>query len=142
MPFINDGFSKHPLPTHRLLLVAPTKGYHIIAQDWVLWPATCWFCVLKSNLCFCQMFVCPTNCDHVGLLGCSSTIIILILWILCVLVRTMQILPGMHLIPQKRSSSLTITIICCSCLLFPSSVSDDVLLAGIQFAFAQVFAGG
>lgn len=86
VPFINDGFSKHPFLTHRLLLVAPTKGYHIIAQDWVLWPATCWFCVLKSNLCFCQMFVCPTNCDHVGLLGCSSTIIIiLILWILCVL---------------------------------------------------------
>lgn len=129
-----------------LLLVTNRPRGIIIARDWVLLPATCWFCVLKSNLCFCQMFVCPTNCDHVDLLDCS-TIIILILWILCrPLVSVCRFTQGCTSSTHPTKTVLVINYYNYLLQLFTLSIlclsDDDGVLTGIQFAFPQVFAGG
>lgn len=110
----------------------PTEGYTYVS--WFGTTAhgtglytTCWFWALKSNLCFCQMFVCPNiagkepRWSDAGQYKNNNNVWMEMISVPSCAAMQIRTIPSDHscMPVLKRPSSLPIIIMCCSCLLCP-----------------------
>lgn len=88
---------------------------------------TCWFWALKSNLCCCQMFVCPNiagkepRWSDAGQYKNNNNVWMEMISVPSCAAMQIRTIPSDHscMPVLKRPSSLPIIIMCCSCLLCP-----------------------